>query len=379
MGGIVDKLVKRFDSEDVIKFRDKDGFKEVKSWAHTGSPLLDYNLRTFGFPTGIIELAGKSQSGKTTMGLMGMKYFMEENPENGIAVILSSENRDNKDYALQLGMDVDNIIVVKIRYVEAMFMQVKKLVEDAVKLFKEEKIKGGPKFYFMWDSLGATLSKSEFETMEENAKRVDKAYDKGDSVEDVDFKNEKMMSFAKEAKRFAKYMMSVMYTNIMHFVMLNHQYDHQAPGQFIATRKSTGGEWVELLPTIRLSLSKVKTEKIDDVEVAQITRCKVVKNDYGNRKSTDIRILMGWGIILSDEEIEYAVEKKIVKKESAKLYSYAGGKLKWNSPRQFFDLYTEGNKYLAMMTKQIRKAYQKDLLELKAKIAEGYEDDTEDD
>ena len=58
--------------EDVIKFEDKDGFKEIKSWAHTGSPTLDYNLRTFGLPTGIIEIAGRSRSGKTTLGLVAM-------------------------------------------------------------------------------------------------------------------------------------------------------------------------------------------------------------------------------------------------------------------------------------------------------------------
>mgnify|MGYP001391754912 CR=1 FL=1 len=49
---IIDKIVQKFNSEDVIKFSDKDGFKDVKSWAHTGSPTLDYNLHTFGLPTG---------------------------------------------------------------------------------------------------------------------------------------------------------------------------------------------------------------------------------------------------------------------------------------------------------------------------------------
>ena len=61
---IIDAIVKKFNNEDVIKFADKDGFKEVKSWAHTGSPTLDFNLNTFGLPTGIIEIAGKSRSGK---------------------------------------------------------------------------------------------------------------------------------------------------------------------------------------------------------------------------------------------------------------------------------------------------------------------------
>jgi len=207
MENIIDKLVKRFNSEDVIKFSGKDGFMEMKSWCHTGSPSLDYNLRTFGLPTGIIEIAGKSRSGKTTMGLMAMKWFLKENPEDGVAVILSSETRDNKDYALQLGIPVERILIIKIKYGEAMFMQVKKVIMDAEDIMSEYKLK--PKFFFLWDSLGATLSKNELETLEENTQRMEKALEKGEGV-DFELKNEKMMSFAKEAKKFAKSLMAVM-------------------------------------------------------------------------------------------------------------------------------------------------------------------------
>ena len=246
----VDKIVKRFNSEDVIKFSEKDGFKDIKSWAYTGSPSLDYNLRTFGLPTGIVEIAGKSRSGKTTLGLMAMKYFLKENPDDGLAVILSSENRDNKDYALQLGLPVERIVIVKVKYVEAMFMQVKKLIMDADEILGEEKLK--PKFFFLWDSLGATLSKSELDTMEENTRRMEKELQRGTEVEDIELKNEKMMAFAKEAKKFAKSIMAEMYNHTIHFVMLNHQYEQSTMG--VTTRKSTGGEWVSLMPTLRLSM-----------------------------------------------------------------------------------------------------------------------------
>lgn len=372
---LIDKIVKKFNSDDVIKFSDKDGFSEVKSWAHTGSPTLDYNLRTFGLPTGIIEIAGKSRSGKTTLGLMAMKYFLKENPDNGVAVILSSENRDNKDYALQLGLPVNQIIIVKIRYVEAMFLQVKKLISDAREVLKAEKLT--PKFYFLWDSLGATLSKSELETMEENTKRLDKELQKGTDVEDIELKNEKMMAFAKEAKKFAKFIMSEMYSNIMHFVMLNHQYEQSTMG--ISTRKSTGGEWVELMPTIRLSMKLKGHEKIDDVEVAQITEVKVVKNDFGSRKKTDIRILLGYGIILSQEDIEYALEMGILKKEGAKKVSFLKGKLSWSSPRELFKLYQEHNPMLNVLHMKIKSAMQKDLVEFRNSLLNGEGDDEEDD
>ena len=371
---IIDKIVQKFNSEDVIKFSDKDGFKDIKSWAHTGSPTLDYNLRTFGLPTGIIEIAGKSRSGKTTLGLMSMKYFLQENPDDGIAVILSSENRDNKDYALQLGLPVSRIIIVKVKYVEAMFMQVKKLIMDADEVMKEMKMK--PKFFFLWDSLGATLSKSELDTMEENTKRMEKEIQRGTEVEDIELKNEKMMAFAKEAKKFAKSIMSEMYTHVMHFVMLNHQYEQSTMG--VTTRKSTGGEWVELMPTLRLSMKLKNHEKIDDVEVAQITEVKVVKNDFGSRKKTDIRILLGYGIILSQDDIDYALENGILKKEGAKKVSFMNGRLSWSSPRELFNLYYEHNKMLKVLHNKIKKSMQSDLVALKESLAKGLEEEEDD-
>lgn len=374
MSSVIDKIVKKFNSEDVIKFSDKDGFSAIKSWCHTGSPTLDYNLHTFGLPTGIIEIAGKSRSGKTTLGLMAMKAFLKENPEDGIAVILSSENRDNKDYALQLGLPVNRIIIVKVKYVEAMFLQVKKLIMDADEILKEERLK--PKFFFLWDSLGATLSKSELETMTENTERMEKALQKGEEVEDFELKNEKMMAFAKEAKKFAKSIMSEMYTHIVHFVILNHQYEQSTMG--ITTRKSTGGEWVELFPTIRLSVKLKGHEKLDDVEVAQITEVRVVKNDFGSRKSTDIRILLGYGIILSQDDIEYALENGILKKEGAKKITFMNGKLSWSTPRELFKLYYEHNKLLSVLETKIKKSMQGDLLALKEKLNRGIEQESED-
>lgn len=361
---LIDKIVQKFNSDDVIKFSDKDGFSEVKSWAHTGSPTLDYNLRTFGLPTGIIEIAGKSRSGKTTLGLMAMKYFLKENPDNGVAVILSSENRDNKDYALQLGLPVNQIIIVKVRYVEAMFLQVKKLINDAKEVLKAEKLT--PKFYFLWDSLGATLSKSELDTLEENTKLLDKELQRGTEVEDIALKNEKMMAFAKEAKKFAKFIMSEMYNNIMHFVMLNHQYEQSTMG--VSTRKSTGGEWVELMPTLRLSMKLKNHEKIDDVEVAQITEVKVVKNDFGSRKKTDIRILLGYGIILSQDDIDYALEMGILKKEGAKKITFLKGKLSWSTPRELFKLYQEHNPMLNVLHMKIKNSMQKDLIDFRKSL-----------
>ena len=374
MSSIIEKLVKKFDSENIIKFSDKDSFSSMKSWAHTGSPTLDYNLGTFGFPTGIVELAGVSRGGKKTLALQALANFQKENKDNAICVILSSENRDNKDYAKRIGVDVDNVLIVKVTFVEEMFMLVKQIVDEVNKEYQSTKKKQEPRFFFIWDSLGATLSLNERDTMEENVAMLERKMSKGELLDEL--KHEKIGAFAKEAKKFTKYILSLMYANIIHFVILNHTYD-TITGMGVSTQKSTGGKFIEYLPTIRLQISTKGMERLGDEEVAQISKVKVVKNDFGSRKTTEIRILLGEGIILSQEDIEYALEAGILKLEGKKKITFLNGKLSWSSPRELFNLYHERNKLMHVLHKKIKNAMQQDLIELKRKYNE--EQDAEDD
>lgn len=366
ISNVLSKLTARFNSDYVITFKKKDGFTEVKSWAHTGSPELNWNLRTYGLPTGIVEIAGRSRSGKTTEGLEAMKYFLDENPETGLACILSSENRDNKDYAIQLGVDISRVAIVKIHYVEQMFVRVSKFVKDAHALFEEAGIKEKPKFFFLWDSLGATLSKAEYDALRANVENMDKAAAKGEELEKL--QEPKMMAFAKSAKMFAKGLVGLCYTNVIHFVILNHQYEQNIMGA--TSRKSTGGEWVELMPTLRLQMRVTEMKKIDDVEVAQISEVKVIKNDFGSRQKTYIRILLGYGIILSEEDIDYAVERGIIQKPSKTVYTAMNGKLRWKSDRELYQLYYDQNPLMDTLAKVITAARHKDLREWRKKMME---------
>lgn len=347
MSKIIEKLVSRFNSDDVIKFSEKDGFKEIESWAHTGSPELDYNLGTFGLPTGIIEIAGPSKSGKTTLGLASMKNFLDANPDTGIAVILSSENRDNREYATRLGIDLERVMIVKIRYVEKMFIQVKTIIESAVEIMEEQKLK--PNFYFLWDSLGATLSKAELDTMEENTDMFEKKISKGQDIEKL--KHEKIGAFAKPAKMFAKFLLGEMYDKNIHFVMLNHVYDKIGG----IGKKSTGGEWVELFPTVRLRTFVFGHEKLDDTKVAQYTKVEIEKNDFGSRRETKLEILMGHGLVLNQTDIDFGVEMGVIEKSGAKKYEAFNGKLTWNSKRTLYQLYWNRNKHLQLLHKKIAK------------------------
>lgn len=372
MGNFIDYITKKFDSADVIKFAAKDSFTEVKSWCDTGSPLLNYNTHTLGLPTGIIEIAGKSKSGKTSLGLMAMKSFLNQHNEDGVCVILSSENRDNKDYALQLGIDVNRVLIVRVRYVEKMFLQTKKIISEADEYFGEKKIK--PYYFFLWDSLGATLSKSELDTMDENLDTMSKKLEKGSDISDL--KHEKVGAFAKSAKMFCKYITGEMYLHPIHFVILNHQYDvigSMVPG----ARKSTGGEFIELMPCMRFSLKVRANEKVDDAEVSQITEVKPIKNDFGSRKKTEVRILFGYGVVLSEGEIQYALDKGILKKVGVRKITFMDGKMSWSSLKEFFNLYYNHNKFLPVLYAKIKKSLDNDLLNMKKKLNNDIEDEEE--
>ena len=51
------------------------------------------------------------------------------------------------------------------------------------------------------------------------------------------------------------------------------------------------------------------------------------------------------------------------------------GKLKWSTPREFFQLYKDGNKFLNVLELKIKTSMQKDLLKIKESYSS--EDDEE--
>jgi len=111
-------------------------------------------------------------------------------------------------------------------------------------------------------------------------------------------------------------------------------------------------------------------KRIDDVEVAQISEVKVIKNDFGSRQKTYIRILLGYGIILSEEDIEYGVERGIIQKPSKTVYSALNGKLRWKSDRELYQLYYDQNPLISALEKVIAASRHKDLREWRSKMAE---------
>lgn len=88
--------------------------------------------------------------------------------------------------------------------------------------------------------------------------------------------------------------------------------------------------------------------------------------------------MLGYGIILAQSDIDYALETGILKKEGAKKVSFMNGKFSWSSNRELFRHYYEHNKFLKILHNKIRRSMQNDLVELRQNLMKYAEVEEED-
>lgn len=358
MGSFADKLVKKFEKSNVVRLSDKSNLDPSATWTHTGSPELDFNLGVLGYPKGLITLSGKSKSGKTTLGLTGVKNHQRAFGEDGVRIILSSESRENKEYAENLGLDAEDVIVLKSKFVEDLFMKLQEVLDYIYDLWHKEGRAGQPKIIILWDSVGATVSRAEVDSFRENIEIMKKNAEKGT---DTKHKHVKMAAFAGAATAAMKNMLAQIYNNDICFLAINHLKSNlNSPGSY-----TPGGDWLEYLPCLALRPGLKEWVKVGEEQVGQITDVKVHKNDFGSRKSTEIEICLGYGIVLSESDIAFAVEAGIVKKEGARKHSFLKGKLTWSTKKEFYGLYQGRNKLLNVLHTKVAKERHNALLTLR--------------
>jgi len=357
MVNVIDKLLEKMNSKDAMRFSDKNIFSGHSVWLPSADPLIDLHSGTLGAPVGFTEISGKSKGGKTSIALSYMKSHQNKYPE-GIRIILSSEERDNREYAERMGIDTSKVMIIKSKFVEDLFFKLQIQIDYITEIWQEEKLPGKPKIFCMWDSLGGTLCRAEAEAYRENVAIYKKALEKGTKGE---IKHPQMMAFSKVTKGLVKAIISQIYDKDIVFIILNHRYANTEG----SGTQSTGGLWVEHSCTLRYELVRKEFVVLDDIQVGQKSIMKTDKNDFGSREKTEIEILLGYGIVLSEPTIEYALTKGILKQEGAKKITYLGSKMSWTSKRTFYQLYKENNKFLAMLTNQISKEVHKEVLKEK--------------
>lgn len=365
MSNFLDKFINKLSKDDdsIITFDKIDYFEDTSNWVSTGSPYLDFKLNTFGYPVGIIEVRGESQGGKTTLSLHGLRNFQRKYPE-GIAVILSTERRDNKVYAKDIGIDTNRMIIINCKSIEDVFNKTQQVVEMGVSSWKEEKKEGKPKFFFVWDSLGNTISAQEKKFMVEASED-----------DNEDHHKTAMGAAARAIKRGLRFITAQIYDHDIWFMIINHVYDSMSG--FGGGKSSYGGKGIKFSPNLRIQTTLVQQIKVRETKRGQKSKIEVIKSDFNSFKDGfDIEIMWGKGIILSDEDFEMGVEAGILEKHGRSGYSFMNGKLKWSSKPELYDLYDSNNKLLDLLkNKLIKVAHDKVINQRAVKIQEDESED----
>ena len=103
----LNKLDKTYGKGTVMKMSDQK-VEDVDA-IPSGSLGLDIALGVGGYPRGrVVEIFGPESSGKTTLTLHAIA---EAQKAGGIAAFIDAEHAFDRDYAQNLGIDIDNLII----------------------------------------------------------------------------------------------------------------------------------------------------------------------------------------------------------------------------------------------------------------------------
>jgi len=343
MSNLIQKLSGELEGKS-FKFSDIDVFGDVDNWISTGSPYLDYCLKTHGYPTGIVEVRGASQSGKTTFSLEAMKSCISQYKDKAVVVILSSERRDNRALAKMIGVPLDDVLIIPTRTIEEVFNQLSRTV-DKVKELNGDSLEG-IRFFFVWDSLGNTVSKAEADALQIR---------KDNKKKDDDTKSAAMASAARAISLGLRGVVSLTDEIDSTFFIINRAYNKIGG----VGKTSYGGTAVEFYPNMRIELARKEGVKVGDDEVGQITLVKTIKTDFDRPKQQfECEIGYGYGLVLCQGDIDLGIELGLLEKFGQNGAKF-NEKLKWKSRRELYRHYEEKNPMLNVFVKKLTKALHK--------------------
>ncbi len=257
----------------------------------TGSIALDVALGLGGLPRGrIVEIYGPESSGKTTVALHAVANAQRA---GGIAAFIDAEHALDPDYAKNLGVDTDALLVSQ-----------PDTGEQALEI-ADMLIRSGAIDIVVIDSVAALVPKAEIEG------------EMGDSHVGL---QARLMS---QALRKITGALSQTKTTA---IFIN-QLREKVGVMFGSPETTTGGKALKFYASIRLDVRRIETLKDGTDAVGNRTKVKVVKNKMAPPfKSAEFDILYGIGISREGSLIDLGVEQGIVRKSGA-WYTYEGDQL----------------------------------------------------
>lgn len=298
----------------------------------TGCLSLDMALGIGGIPKGrIIEIYGPESSGKTTLTL---HVIAECQKKGGTAAFIDAEHALDPQYARNLGVDIDKLIVSQ-----------PDNGEQGLDI-AEALVRSGAVDLVVVDSVAALVPKTEIEGA------------MGDATIGL---QARLMSQAMRK-------LSGVISKTNSTVIFINQLREKIGIMFGSPETTTGGKALKFYSSVRLDIRKFdvikqKEEtaagKKEDVIVGNRVRVKVVKNKVAPPfKVVEFDIMYGTGISKEGDILDVAVDRGIVDKAGA-WFSYNGEKL-GQGRENVKQLFKEKPELMEEIELKVRQAYKKE-------------------
>jgi len=308
----IDQIKQRFGDGAIMKFGEAKAM-QVDA-VPTGSISLDIALGVKGVPRGrIIEIFGPEASGKTTLA---QHIVAEVQKQGGIAAFVDAEHALDPDYALKIGVDVDNLLISQPDTGE----QALEIVETLVRSNAVDVV--------VVDSVAALVPKAEIEGS------------MGDSHMGL---QARLMS---QALRKLTGIISKTKTVV---IFINQT--RMKIGVFFGNPETTtGGNALKFYSSVRIEVRRSAQIKQVEKIIGNRVKVKIVKNKVAAPfRTTEFDIMYNEGISVSGDMLDTGVTHKVIAKSGN---SYTFGEEKLGVGREKVKEYLRANPQLIQQIRE---------------------------